>query len=235
MCWQEKWSKIHGLIVLLINWWIGCWEPKLPKVVKVNHLAHIHPLARKALQSAKQRQAAKTNTCRSPGRLFVRGHLHGSRLTGQRARACERDKSRVRHSWTEFRTRREEGRRCYRSRCRALKSQRCLQNAWEGPGSLQEMFSFRRLRLSIWKWSDYDIGCERKSPEGQRWECMVAKVSWCFLTLETLYPLWLVLIGLTGRESNSWTWEDVVSFSCMGTFNINWLEKQPEKRRFCLF
>lgn len=59
-----------------MDWMLGA--PKLPKVVKVNHRAHIHPLAREASQSAKQRRAAKTNTRRSPGRPFFRGRLHGS-------------------------------------------------------------------------------------------------------------------------------------------------------------
>lgn len=27
MCWQEKWSKIHWLIALGINWWIGHGSP----------------------------------------------------------------------------------------------------------------------------------------------------------------------------------------------------------------
>lgn len=61
--------------------------------MKVNHLARIHPFARRASQSAKRRRAAKTNARRSPGRLFFKGHLHSSRLTARRERALSQPPS----------------------------------------------------------------------------------------------------------------------------------------------
>lgn len=145
MCWHEKWSKIHGLIVRLINWWIGCWEPELPKVVKVSHLTHIHPLACQASPSAKQRQAAKTNTCRSPGRLFFRGHLHSSRLTAGRARAHVRETNPVSVALER------NSERDWRKVVGVIAvdaAHRHHRSAWKtrgrGPRSLQEVFSFRR-------------------------------------------------------------------------------------------
>lgn len=212
-----------------MDWMLGA--PKLPKVVKVNHRAHIHPLAREASQSAKQRRAAKTNTRRSPGRPFFRGRLRGSWS----------DRSRVRHSWAEFRTRREEGRRCYRlSMPRHWNHRGVLAERVGGtPDRSRRCFPSRRLRLLIWKWSDYGIGWwERKGPEGQRWECMATKVFWLLShSGDSFIPFGLFFwLDSQGRESNSWTWRRRGFIQSHGNVQrINWLPKQSEKRRFCLY
>lgn len=188
-CWQEKWSKIHGLIVLLINWWIGCWEPELPKVVKVNHLA--------AYPSFRLRQAslavskAKANTCRSPGRLFFRGHLHSSRLTVPTT--VEGDRSWCQPLSSGNRNHREEGRRCYRSGRRHHRDARGC--AWEGPAvapggvflpsiadlDLKTIKLRHRPRVGVGGGG----GCARKA---LCWEPTVTKEYWCLPSLKTLDP-----------------------------------------------
>lgn len=72
----DKKSEVR-FMVSLRSWSIDGLDvgAQLPKVVKVNQLAHIHPLAREAC--VQQRAAeCKTNTCHSPGCLLFRGHLH---------------------------------------------------------------------------------------------------------------------------------------------------------------